>query len=122
MENIHCKGAAVAFKLDGLPESNVQNIQLTDASLQARQGILINEGSDLLFRRTEIRQQTGAFIHIVNGKNIAFESVSALNTENQQIKIAGSKTQNITFKEMPWLRESLLQLDGKFEKVEVKLK
>ncbi len=122
MEKIYCKGAAVAFKLDGLPESNVQNIQLTNASLQAQQGILINEGSDIVFRNTAIRQQAGAFAHIVNGKNIAFENILALNTENQKIKIAGSKTQNISFKEMPWLRDNLLQLDGKFGPNEVKLK
>lgn len=120
MEKIHCKGAAMAFKIDGLPESNVKNIHLTNASLEAQQGISINEGSDVFFKNVEIKHRDGAFFNFVNAKNVAFENVSALNPDARKSKISGSKTKNIAFKNMPWLGANLLLLDDKFERKEVK--
>lgn len=120
MEKIYCKGAEVAFKIDGLPESNVQNIYLTDASLEARQSVSITEGSDIFFKNVEIKHREGALLTLVNGKNVAFENVSALNTDARQSKISGSKTKNISFKNTPWLNNNLLILDRKVRKSEVK--
>jgi hypothetical protein len=111
----------MAFKIDGLPESNARNIRLTDASIEAQQAVSINEGSDIFFKNVEIKHRAGAFINLVNGKNVAFENVSALNADARQTKISGSKTKNIAFKNMPWLNNELLLLDGKVGKSEVKL-
>jgi DNA sulfur modification protein DndE len=121
MEKIHCKGAAQAFKIDGLPESNVKNIHLSNASLEAKQAISINEGSDVFFKNVEIKHSAGAFLSLVNGKNVAFENVTAINTDARKCKISGSKTKNVSFKNMPWLRTDLLQLDEKLEQGAVKL-
>jgi len=120
MEKIHCKGAAMAFKLDGLPESNVKNIHLTDADIEAQQGISIQEGSDIFFKNVEIKHHSGAFLKMVNAKNVLFEQVTPLNNAAQKCRISGSKTKNIAFSNMPWLNGDLINLDKQVVPGEVK--
>jgi DNA sulfur modification protein DndE len=111
MEDVACKGAAIAFKIDGLPESNVSNIGLKNSSLEASKGITINEGSKVNFTNVEIHHKEGNLINLVNGTDIQFDNLSPTNITNQKIKLSGSKTEKVKFKNVKWLQESSLILD-----------
>ena len=120
MENIYCSGAAAAFKIDGLPESNVSNIHLSKASISADHGINITEGQNIHFTDVEINHSNGVFLTALNAKDVIFNKVKAINSDLQQVNIGGSKTKNIHFKNMNGLDKSKLTIDTKVPDNQVK--
>jgi len=122
MDKIYCKGASAAIRIDGLPESNVKNIRLSNASMETEQGMLINEGSDILFSQVEIKHKTGHLIHMVNGKNILFTNVKGLNPALSSVKVSGTKTKNIRFESMSWLKKPNIKTDTGVKSGEIKFK
>ena len=120
MERIHCKGAAEAIKINGLPESNLYNFKISDASFVSKKGMTINEGGMLTFKNVDISHKEGPMFVINNGKSITMQNVQFKNTSIEG-KIYGKDTEKVKF-EGTNVKKSMIMIDKSTKSKEVSSK
>lgn len=120
MTRVHCKGALEAIKIEGLPESNLSNFSLKDASFVSKKGISINEGENIKLTNVDIQHKEGPMFVINNGKNIVFNKVNFLNT-SMEGKIYGGATKKVIF-EGSNVKKSMIKIDKSTKSKEVSAK
>ena len=95
MNNITVSGSRTAAKFQGLPEMNLQNVSLKNATLEAENGITVIDGDGLSFENVKIDQQKGSALTLYNTKNVELEKLQFINADEEQIKVLGTLSENI---------------------------
>ena len=94
IKNVVCNGAEKALFIRGLPEMNIQNIQIENFMANTKQGIQINEAKNISLKNIQVNaSKPGPLVDIVNSQLLQFYS---FNKEGQAaIKVAGNRSANI---------------------------
>ena len=95
MKNIKVAGADEALALQGLPEMNLQNVRLENATLKAKKGISAVDANGIVLKNVKVMVEKGPAITIYNSKNINIEGLSYPETKEPVVKVMGSLTENI---------------------------
>jgi DNA sulfur modification protein DndE len=122
LENIYCRGADAALKIDGLPESNLQNVTLTNANISAQKGILIGFANNITLKNVEIKHQSGQLIQINNAQNIVFDNFTHYLNNEKLGAINGKNTNNILFQKSKNVTSEQFELGSNLEKRVLKVK
>lgn len=93
MSNITCTDADQAMFLNGLPEMNVQDIQITDCYISAQKGIRVNETSNLRMDRIVLAISDGDLATFNNVKDVHIHQLKA--RKQSGISVSGSRNRNI---------------------------
>jgi len=98
--NIHLGGirvtrSKVAATFQGLPEMNLHNITLTDASFDTEQGITVIDGDSLTFRRVSLHQQQGPRLIFYNTRHVVVSQPSFQQPNEPKLRVLGPLTQKI---------------------------
>lgn len=96
VKNIVSRNARRAMYFNGLPEMNIENINVENAFITAEYGAELSESTDIDFKNVTIIPQKGPaylFNNVKNfkGDDLKFESDSSKDI----VKITGSKTSNV---------------------------
>lgn len=59
IQNVVCRGADSAIKLEGLPEMPIRNITLKDVSIEAQTGVFLTDADGIRFENVRVENQSG---------------------------------------------------------------
>ena len=119
VKNLVSRNARRALLFNGLPEMNIENINLENAFITAKYGAELSESKDINFKNvTVIASQGAAFIFYnvkdFHGENISFDTKKT----NDIFDISGSKTADIHLK---GISENIVNIGPEVNKEEIKL-
>lgn len=94
IKNVVCDGAEKALFIRGLPEMNINNINIENFTANADHGIEISEAKNIHLKNVNVTAaKPGPLVNILNSNELKFQS---FNTGKQaEIKVSGDRTANI---------------------------
>ena len=102
INNVVVSGAGKGIFIRGLPEMNIQNINLENLTIQSKVGVEISEATNVNIRNLNfITTSSNPLIAINNSKNINFTNIKPLGDFNSLFKISGEKTSGINLSGTP---------------------
>jgi polygalacturonase len=97
ISNISCNGAAKGIFIRGLPEMHVQNVTISNAVLQAQEGIDIQEASGITLNNiTMLSKNTNPVAYVLNSDGIAINNLKYANGADLLLQVQGERSSNIT--------------------------
>jgi polygalacturonase len=97
IKNITINGAYQAVFLQGLPEMNLENIEISNLIVKAQNGFSIIDADKIKLNNIKLDIEKPTVFEIYNGKNISFENIEFNSTSPKAITIDGASSQNIDF-------------------------
>lgn len=95
IRNITIKDAYQAVFLQGLPEMNLENIEISNVIAKSKIGFSIIDAKGITIKNIKIDTEKPTVFEIYNGKNISFSAIEFNSTSTEAIKIDGAATGNI---------------------------
>ncbi|MDQ6472949.1 glycoside hydrolase family 28 protein [Flavobacterium sp. LHD-80] len=97
IKNITIAGAYQAVFLQGLPEMNLENIEISNLTAKAENGFSIIDANGIKISNVKLDIEKPAVFEIYNGKNMSFKNVEFNSKSDKAISINGEVSQNIEF-------------------------
>lgn len=98
MKDIRAVNCATAGYFQGLPEMNLQNINLENVYLEAEKGISMIAADGISFKNVKVDVKKGLPLTLYNTKNITLEGLKVTSPESGSVRIMGAKSANISLK------------------------
>ena len=98
IRNINCKGAFQGIFLQGLPEMNLQNIQLTNIQMEADYGLICMDATGIVMKNLQLTTKKGPVLDFKNSHHISLDGLKSTSSATPVIHISGSKTEDIGLK------------------------
>ena len=95
VEDLVCRNARRAMHFNGLPEMNIENINVKNVSITAEIGAELSESKDVLFQNVNITPREGAAFILKNVTNFKGENLGYPEQLKQVVEISGEKSDNI---------------------------
>ena len=95
IRNIHCTNARRAMYFNGLPEMNITNINIENATISATYGIEISESDGICFRNVHIIPEKSPALLLNNVKNFKLSEFFYPDSMSEVVNIRGINTKNI---------------------------
>ena len=96
IKNVACRGATHAIYMQGLPEMNVQQVQIENAVFYTRQGFTCVEGDGIQLKNVTLHTTTeGLAARVLNSRNLVFDDVKFEGKATKALKIDGNQTSAI---------------------------
>jgi polygalacturonase len=101
IKNVTIAGAYQAVFLQGLPEMNLENIEISNLTAKAENGFSIIDANGIKINNAKLDIKNPTVFEIYNGKNMSFKDVEFESTSEKAISINGEVSQNIQFVSTP---------------------
>lgn len=101
IKNVTIKGAQQAVFLQGLPEMNLENIEISNLIAKAEKGFTIVDANGIKINNAKLDIEKPNVIEIYNGKNMSFKDIEFNSTSASAITINGEATENVEFVASP---------------------
>ena len=101
IKNVTIKGAQQAVFLQGLPEMNLENIEISNLIAKAEKGFTIVDANGIKIHNAKLDVDKPNVIDIYNGKNMSFKDIEFNSTSAKAITINGEATENVEFVASP---------------------
>jgi len=101
IKNVTIKGAQQAVFLQGLPEMNLENIEISNLIAKAEKGFTIVDANGIKIHNAKLDIKNPNVIEIYNGKNMSFKDIEFNSTSAKAITINGEATENVEFVASP---------------------
>jgi polygalacturonase len=95
IKNITIKGAQQAVFLQGLPEMNLQNIELSNLIITADKGFSIIDANGIKITNAKLDIKNPTVFEIYNGKNMTLKDVEFNSTSAKAVTIDGAASEKI---------------------------
>ncbi|TDO71270.1 polygalacturonase [Flavobacterium chryseum] len=95
IKNITISGAYQAVFLQGLPEMNLDNIEISNLTAKAQKGFSIIDANGIKISNAKLDIESPTVFEIYNGKNMSFKNVEFNSTSTKAITIDGAASSNI---------------------------
>lgn len=95
IKNITISGAYQAVFLQGLPEMNLENIEISNLTAKAQKGFSIIDANGIKISNAKLDIESPTVFEIYNGKNMSFKNVEFNSTSSKAITIDGAASSNI---------------------------
>jgi hypothetical protein len=89
MKNISCKGALQAIYLQGLPEMNLENIQMESLTIESEKGLFCMDARGITIRNLNLLSTRHPAITFINTKEVELDGVSLPGDVESEIEVAG---------------------------------
>ncbi|MEI7423268.1 MAG: glycoside hydrolase family 28 protein [Prolixibacteraceae bacterium] len=96
--NINCKGAFQGIFLQGLPELNLENIQMENIRIEADYGLICSDTKGLKIKNLTILTTKSPVMDFKNAKNVEIDGVKTVPGLLPMVHLAGSVSENIVLK------------------------
>lgn len=98
IKNVTVKGAHQAVYLQGLPEMNLENIEISDMKLEAKNGFSVIDVNGLKIKNVKMITKNKTAFEFYNSKDVRLETLDSDLQSTSAIKINGAKSKNIVLK------------------------
>ncbi|WP_264537740.1 glycoside hydrolase family 28 protein [Flavobacterium sp. N1736] len=95
IKNITIAGAYQAVFLQGLPEMNLQNIEISNLTAKAEKGFSIIDASGIKITNAKLDIESPTVFEIYNGKNMSLKNVEFNSTSPKAVTIDGAASEKI---------------------------
>lgn len=92
VKNIVSRNANRALFFNGLPEMNITNINLENASISSKSGALLSESNGIKFKNISIKAEQGPALTLQNVKNFDLKDFVFPDNQADVVKIEGRST------------------------------
>jgi len=117
IRDITCKGALQAIFLQGLPEMNLKNVQLTNLLMEADKGLTCVDADQVILSGVNLITKQGPAMEFSNSKNVTVENCRIPENGKDVIAISGNRTKNIALKGEGFERMTTIGADVNKEQV-----
>ncbi|WPO78114.1 glycoside hydrolase family 28 protein [Flavobacterium sp. KACC 22761] len=97
IKNITIAGAYQAVFLQGLPEMNLENIEISNLTAKAENGFSIIDANGIKISNAKLDIQKPTIFEIYNVRNMSFKNIEFNSKSEKAISINGEVSQNIEF-------------------------
>jgi DNA sulfur modification protein DndE len=94
IRDVVCKGAGTAILVRGLPEMNINTIQIENVSVESKKGFTCLEGSNLLLRNVTLICEDKPVVQVMNSRNVTLDNIR-FNEQGVFLAIDGDQSKNI---------------------------
>ncbi len=101
IKNITIAGAYQAVFLQGLPEMNLENIEISNLMAKAENGFSIIDANGIKISNAKLDIEKPEVFEIYNGRNMSFKDIEFNSKSEKAISINGEVSQNIEFVSNP---------------------
>ncbi|MDL2142624.1 glycoside hydrolase family 28 protein [Flavobacterium tructae] len=101
IKNITIKGAQQAVFLQGLPEMNLENIEISNLIAKAEKGFSIIDANGIKINNATLDIENPTVFEIYNTKNMSLKNIAFNSTSAKAISINGEACQNIELAASP---------------------
>ncbi|WP_434036482.1 glycosyl hydrolase family 28 protein [Formosa sp. 4Alg 33] len=99
IRDVVINGAHQAVFLQGLPEMNLENIEISNLTInKAKNGFAIIDANNVKIDNVKMEVNNKNVINILNTKNVTISNIDFNSTETDAIQIGGSESENIELK------------------------
>lgn len=95
IQNVVCRGASTAVRVNGLPEQPVTQFILDSAIFETNEGIICNNGERLKFSNIDIHNKVGPSIALYQCKEAEARHLNLACTSNEAMEISGDESETI---------------------------
>ncbi|KUJ62910.1 glycoside hydrolase [Flavobacteriaceae bacterium CRH] len=95
IKNITIAGAYQAVFLQGLPEMNLENIEISNIIAKAEKGFSIIDANGIKINNAKLDIENPTVFEIYNGKNLSLKNVDFNSTSSKAVTIDGAASANI---------------------------
>ncbi len=95
IKNVIIKGAQQAVFLQGLPEMNLENIEISNLTAKAEKGFSIIDANGIKINNAKLDIANSTVFDIYNGKNMSFRNIEFNSTSPKAVTINGEASENI---------------------------
>ena len=96
IKNVACSRARRAMYFYGLPEHNIENINIENVVVHAKIGAEIMESRYIMLRNVRIYPEEGPALVLGNTRNVTLEGFESDHNLETVFQVVGRKTENIT--------------------------
>lgn len=95
IKNIYINGAQQAVFLQGLPEMNLENIEISNLTGKADKGFSIIDANEIKLNNINLDIANSTIFEIYNGKNISLKNINFNSDSQKAVCIDGEASKNI---------------------------
>jgi hypothetical protein len=95
IKNLICRGASQAVLLQGLPELNLQGINLENIVIQSDNGLACIDATGVKIKGMKLILKDSASMQFINSRDIDIEKLDVTGSYQPSIVINGEKSKNI---------------------------
>lgn len=97
ISNVYCNGAEKAIFIRGLPEMHVKNILLENMVLQAKNGVDIQEASNITLKNIKVvSEETSPVVDIVHSDNLTCDNLEFGRNSELLFRVSGDRSKSIS--------------------------
>ena len=117
VKNLVSRNARRAMLFNGLPEMNIENINLENAFITAHYGAEISESKDIVFKNVTVIPEEGAAYKLNNVTNFQSDGLAfEISESDKAASITGSRSSAISLPDLP---EKLVKIAPEVDKNEI---
>lgn len=94
IRNVACKGAETGIFVRGLPEMNINSIQMENISIQSKKGFVCIEGSNVSLKNATLHCDHRSVIDVLDSKNLVLDNI-AFKPGETLLSVAGDRSKDI---------------------------
>ncbi|MDF7810854.1 glycoside hydrolase family 28 protein [Hymenobacter sp. YC55] len=96
IKNVTCKGAATGILVRGLPEMNVKDIEIENAVLESKRGLVCQEGSGISFKNVALfSTETKPVLEVQNSQNITLDNIRYAAGADLLLRVTGDRSKAV---------------------------
>jgi len=98
IHDVTCKGAYQAILLQGLPEMNLENVQLENITMESEYGLICSDANGVKIKNLKLISANLPLIDLINSKNVSIYDLDTPLGDVPLFRVSGSRTGAISFK------------------------
>lgn len=95
IKDLTCRGALQAIYLQGLPELNLENVTLENIDIQAENGMVCIDASDINIKNMRLTTGTMPLIRILNSSSVDIQGLNVNEINDTIFEVTGDKSRKI---------------------------
>jgi DNA sulfur modification protein DndE len=96
IKNVTCKGAATGILVRGLPEMNVQDIEIENVVLESKKGLVCQEGNGIRLKNVSLYStETKPVMEVQNSQNITLDNIKYASGADLLLRVTGDRSKAV---------------------------
>jgi len=100
IRNVNCKGALLGIQLQGLPEMNLENLELENIRMEADYGMTCNDASGVKIKNLTLITKKTPVADFKNSSEVSIDGLFSFSGVSPLIQVGGQSTGNIALKNL----------------------
>jgi polygalacturonase len=89
IKNVNCKGAMLGIQLQGLPEMNLENVELENIAMEADQGMVCNDATNVRIKNLTLLTKKTPVADFKNSRDVVIDGLHTSGAVFPMIQVSG---------------------------------